>query len=100
MRISGRITAWFPTKGFGYITARQGARVSRFFLHISRVISLDENLEEPGVGCYVSFEPTNNLKRHPKDIPSAIDADVAAPSSPQDPTELLLQVLSGKAGVR
>lgn len=74
--------------------------MSRFFLHISRVISLDENLEEPGVGCYVSFEPTNNLKRHPKDIPSAVDADVAAPPALPDSTEVLLQVLSGNGGAQ
>jgi hypothetical protein len=97
MRISGIITAWFP-RGYGYIAARQGKRTSRFFLHISRVVSLDESLEEPIVGCVVTFEPTNDLKRHPKDIPSAIDAEVAAPPT-LDPAEALLQLLSGKAGV-
>ena len=71
--------------------------MSRFFLHISRVISLDESLEEPVVGCVVTFEPTNDLKRHPKDIPSAIDAEVTAPPTP-DPAEALLQMLSAKSG--
>jgi len=96
MRISGIITAWFP-RGYGYVTARQGKRTSRFFLHISRVISLDESLEEPVVGCVVTFEPTNDLKRHLKDIPSAIDAEVATPPTP-DPVDLLLELLSGKSG--
>ena len=94
MRLTGRITAWFPA-GYGYISARQGTQISRFFLHISRVISLDERLEEPVVGCVVTFESTNDLKRHPKDIPSAIDAEVTVPPPP-DP--ILLQLLSGKAG--
>jgi hypothetical protein len=97
MKISGTITAWFP-RGYGYITARQGKRTSRFFLHISRVVSLDERLEEPTLGCRVTFEPTNNFKRHQQDIPSAIDAEVAAPPT-LDPVEALVQLLSKSGGV-
>jgi hypothetical protein len=96
MRITGRITRWFPA-GYGYVVARQGTRTSRFYLHISRVTGLDESLEEPIVGCVVTFEPTNDLKRHPKDIPSAIDAEVTAPPT-SDPAEVLVQLLSAKRG--
>jgi cold shock CspA family protein len=96
MRITGRITAWFPERGYGYITARNGNRTSRFFLHISKVVGLDESLEEPVVGCVASFEPTNDFKRHPKDIPSAIDVEVD-PTPGVDPA--VLQILSGNGGV-
>ena len=73
--------------------------MSRFFLHISNVVGLDESLEEPGVGCLVSFEPTNNSKRHPQDIPSAVDVEVGPVPSPDPAEAALLQLLSGKAGV-
>jgi hypothetical protein len=95
MKIKGIITAWFPRSGYGYVTARTGKLVSRYFLHISSVISLDENLTEPTVGCSVSFEPTNDLKRKLKDIPSATDAEVSAPPTPTPEELLILKALSG-----
>jgi hypothetical protein len=99
MRISGIITAWFP-RGYGYITARQGTRASRFYLHISRVVGLDESLEEPIVGCRVTFEPTNDLKRSPRDIPSAIEAEVGPPPHRDPIVDNLLQALSGNGGAQ
>ena len=94
MRLTGRITAWFP-RGYGYITVKQGTRTSRYFLHISNVVGLDESLDEPIVGCTVTFEPTNNFKRNLKDIPSAVDAEVG-PAPVLD--SAVLQLLAGKAG--
>jgi hypothetical protein len=98
MRIKGKITAWFP-RGFGYIQAKTRTQVSRYFLHIGRVVALHGDLEEPVVGCVVVFEPTNNLKRNFKDLPSAIDVEVYPPT-PDLTAEVLVQMLAGeKAGV-
>jgi hypothetical protein len=94
MKISGRITKFFPA-GYGYIQVKQGTRTSRYFLHVSNIISLAEGLDEPVVGCEVTFEPTNDFKRHPKDIPSAVDAEVGPAPSPDSE---VLRARSGKTG--
>lgn len=95
MRLTGKITRWFPA-GYGYAVMRQGPRMIRAFLHCSKIISLPENLDEPIPGCTVSGELTNDFKRSYKDSPSLIDAEVG-PAPVVDLTAL--RVLAGKHDV-
>ena len=89
MRINGKISAW-TERGYGYVTARQGTTLVRYFLHVSKIISMAEGLDEPVVGCPVTFEPTNDLRRSLKDCPSAIDVEVGP-----DPHASAIKVLAG-----
>jgi hypothetical protein len=73
--MEGKIICW-NTRGFGQILVRGGVEMHRFYLHIANVKSLAEELEEPMVGCRVKFDVSENLRRKPNDLPSAINCEV------------------------
>ena len=84
----GTICTWESIKGIGFITSQN----KRYFLHISRIRSLQVGLEEPFVGCLVSFTPSAEFRRFPADRLSATEADVYVDQTALDAA---LQSLAG-----
>jgi hypothetical protein len=77
--MKGRIISW-NARGFGQILVRDGREMHRYYLHIANVKSLAEELEEPVLNCQVEFEVSENLRRRPSDLASAINAEVLPPT--------------------
>jgi hypothetical protein len=69
----------FNTRGFGQILVRAGKEMHRYYFHIANVKILAEELKEPMVGCQVKFDVSENLRRKPNDLASAINVEVGLP---------------------
>lgn len=92
MVLTGRITSWLGS--YGFIAVRQRTTLGRYYLHISNIVFLAEELDFPAVDCVVTFEPSDAARRSPKDLPGAINAEVHPPMTA---VRAGLGVLAGKA---
>jgi hypothetical protein len=76
--MKGTIITW-NASGFGQILVRAGKEMHRYYFHVANVKILAEELEEPMVGCQVKFDVSEDLRRKPTDLASAINCEVGLP---------------------